>query len=247
MIGFAFSSTVWAKPPDGLVFFLAFDEGSGDKVNDLSGFGNHGIIEGKIDWIKGKFKGGFHFDGITHIAVKNVKPLTELTHPMSVAVWVNPDVLGGWRNIIEMDRTGASKVGGWKMGLHDSGSIVWTTYGVKDFISTTPLETGKWTHVVSTWDGAQAIVYVDGKPDAPIAGGGVIDVKDTADIPSLDLGWRRSSGVSTFQGGMDEVCIFKKMLSQNEITAIMKGVGDLMSVDSKEKLSTAWGNIKAAK
>jgi len=244
IIGLAFSNFSWGKPPDGLVFFLAFDEGSGNTVKDLSGFKNDGIIEGKKDWINGKFKGGFHFDGSTHITVKNAKPLSELTHPMTVSAWVNPDILGGWRNIVEMDRTSATKVNGWKMGFHDSRAIVWTTYGVKDFISTTPIETGKWTHVASTWDGSQAIVYVNGKPDAPIPGGGVINVTDTADIPSLDLGWRRSSSASFYQGGMDEVSIFKRVLSEKEINSLMSGVGNMLAVEPNEKLSVTWGHVK---
>lgn len=136
LIGLSFSDTAWGKPPEDLVFFFAFDEGSGDTVKDLSGFGNNGTVNGKKDWVEGKFRGGFHFDGATNIAVENNKPLTDLTHPMSVSAWVNPDILGGWRNIVEMDRTDpASKVGGWKMGFHDSTAIVWTTYGVLDFIT----------------------------------------------------------------------------------------------------------------
>lgn len=241
------SNAAWAKAPDGLVFFLAFDEGGGDTVKDTSGFGNNGVIEGKQDWMAGKFRWGFHFDGATNIAVPNKKPLTDLTHPMTVSAWVNPDILGGWRNIVEMDRTNATKVNGWKMGFHDSHAIVWTTYGVLDFISKTPIETGEWTHVASTWDGSQAIVYVNGKSDPPIAGGGVINVTDTADIPSLDLGWRRSTASSFYQGVMDEVCIFKKVLSEKEINSLMGGVADMMAVEPKGKLATAWGDMKVAK
>lgn len=243
----AFSHQTLGKAPEGLVFFVAFDEGSGDKVKDSSGFDNLGVINGKVDWIKGKFGGGFHFDGKTNISFPNKEPLTSLTHPMSASAWVNPDVLGGWRNIIEMDRTAADKVGGWKMGFHDSKAIVWTTYGVKDFISVTPIEIGKWTHVAATWDGSQAIVYINGEPDPPIAGGGVINVKDTKDIPSLDLGWRRSSAASYFQGGMDEVCVFKRVLKKEEIKDLMNGVASMLAVEPNSKLATKWGDIKNTK
>ncbi|MGQ9611057.1 MAG: LamG domain-containing protein [bacterium] len=247
VIGLASSALTWGKPIEDLVFFLAFDEGKGDTVRDLSGFGNNGLIVGKQDWVEGKFKGGFHFDGKTHIEVKNAEPLTSLTHPMTVSAWVKPDTLGGWRNIIEMDRTAADKVGGWKMGFHDSKAIVWTTYGVKDFISVTPIETGKWTHVVSTWDGSKAIVYVNGKADPPIAGGGVINVKDTKDIPSLDLGWRRSSAASFYEGSMDEVCIFKRVLDEKEINNLIVGVATIVAVEPNIKLTTKWGEIKNTK
>jgi len=239
----AFSSVTLAKPPEGLVFFFAFDEGSGDTVKDLSGFGNHGTINGKADWIKGKFGGGFHFDGKTSISVPNKEPLTSLTHPMSVAAWVNPDALGGWQNIIEMDRTAADKAGGWKFGFNVD-KIVWTTYGVKDFTGVTTISNGKWTHVAATWDGSQAIIYVNGEAEPPIAGGGVINVKDTKDIPSLDLGWRRSSAASYFQGGMDEVCVFKRVLKENDVKNLMNGVASMMAVELNGKFTTKWGDIK---
>lgn len=246
MIGLAFSTVCLAKAPDGLIFFLAFDDGNGDKVKDLSGFGNNGTINGKSDWINGKYKGGFHFDGKTNIAVENKEPLTSITHPMSVAAWVNPDGLAGWQNIMEMDRTNATKTNGWKFGFNID-KMVWTTYGVLDFTGVTVITNSKWTHVAATWDGAQAIIYINGKPEAPLPGGGVINVKDTKDIPSLDLGWRRSSASAYYLGDMDEACIFKRVLNENEIKTVMNGLGDLLAVESVGKLTTKWGDIKSAK
>lgn len=227
--------TATAQSSEGLVFAMTFDEGSGDKVNDLSGNGNHGRVEGTTGWIGGKYDGGFHFDGATYITVPNAEPLSSLTHPMSVGCWVNPDVLGGWRQLVEMDGPA-----GWKIGFHDSRAIVWTTYFVKDFISQTPIETGKWTHVVATWDGSQAIVYVNGEPDAPISGGGVIDVKNE---PSLDIGYRRSSSASWYEGGIDDVFIYNKVLSQQEIKDLMGGISAL-AVRPGCKTAATWGHMK---
>lgn len=219
-----------------LVFLMTFDDGKGDTFKDLSEFGNDGVGEGKMDWIDGKFSGGFHFDGATHIAVENAAPLQDLTHPMSVGAWVSPEALGDWHNIAEMDGPA-----GWKMGFHASTAIVWTTYFVKDFVSQTPIELDTWTHVVATWDGTEAIVYVNGEPDAPIAGGGVIDVSGE---PSLDIGWRRSSGSAFFTGGMDELFIYSRVLEQDEIKDIMNGFGDVLAVEPEGKLASTWGALK---
>jgi hypothetical protein len=219
----------------GLVFAMAFDEGSGSKVNDLSGNGNHGEVVGTADWTAGKYGGGFHFDGATYITVPNAEPLASLTHPMSVGCWVNPDVLGGWRQLFEMDGDA-----GWKIGFHDSHAIVWTTYHVQDFISETPIDTGTWTYVAATWDGSQAIVYVNGEPDPPIAGGGVIDVKNE---PSLDIGYRRTSAASWYEGSIDDVFIYNKVLSQQEIKDLMGGLS-ATAVEPVGKATTTWGGLK---
>lgn len=229
---------VTGAPPEGLVFLMTFDEGQGDAVGDSSDFGNNGTVEGNADWIQGKFRGGFQFDGATHITVPNADPLDKLTHPMSVGAWVNPDILGGWRNIMEMDAEGS---GGWKMGFHDSRAIAWTTYRVQDFISQTPIEIEMWTHVAATWDGSEAIVYVNGEPDSPMAGGGIVD---TTILPSLDLGYRRTTSASFFEGGMDEVFIFDRVLEQSEVKDIMNGLGDMLAVEPKAKLATTWGALK---
>jgi hypothetical protein len=246
MVGLVFSTVSLAKAPDGLVFFLAFDEGSGNIARDLSGFGNNGIVNGKSDWKNGKYKGGFHFDGKTNIAVENKEPLTSLTHPMSVAAWINPDDLSAWQNIMEMDRTNATKTNGWKFGFNVN-KMVWTTYGVLDFTGATTINNSKWTHVAATWDGTQAIIYINGEPEAPLPGGGVINVKDTKDIPSLDLGWRRSSASAYYLGGMDEACIFKRVLNGDEIKTVMNGLGSLLAVEPVGKLATKWGDLKSVK
>jgi hypothetical protein len=227
---------VGAKLPEGLVFLMTFDEGSGGKVLDLSGFGNDGTVEGKEDWINGQFGGAFHFDGSTYITVPNNEPLGKLTHPMSVGFWTNPDALGGWQQVVEMDG-GA----GWKMGFHDSHCLVWTTYHVKDFITATPIEMGEWTHAVATWDGKEAIVYINGEPEPPIAGGGVVDVENE---PSLDIGYRRTSAASWYTGGIDELFIFDRVIDQDEVKQMMAGFADMLAVEPEAKLTTAWGAMK---
>lgn len=232
-----------AQLDKGLVLAITFDQSSGDTVRDASGYNNHGKVTGKVDWKAGKYGNAFHLDGATHIAVPNKTPLTLLTHPMTVGCWINPDSVTGWHNILEMDRTNADKKGGWKLGLNATKNLVWTTYGVKDFAATSVVTVGQWTHVAATWDGAQAIVYYNGKPDAPIAGGGVINVKDATDVPSLDIGWRRSSAASFFIGSIDDLFVYNRVLSQAEINELTTKLSAL-AVEPHSKITTTWGALK---
>ena len=107
--------SVYAELPKDIVFLATFDEGKGDALTDLSDHGNDGTAEGKASWIDGEFDKAFEFDGGTFITVENAAPLKELTDPMSVGAWVNPDGINNWQNIVEMDG-GA----GWKFGFHGS-------------------------------------------------------------------------------------------------------------------------------
>ncbi len=236
MISLVVSATVSAQSTAGLVFAMTFEEGSGNTVHDLSGNGNHGEAIGSAEWGAGKYGGGFHFDGATYITVPNAAPLSSLTHPMSVGLWINPDELGGWRSILEMD--GAA---GWKIGTHDgTDAVVWTTYFVKDFVAVTPIVAGEWTHIAAAWDGAEVLIYVNGDLDDAIAGGGVIDVSAE---PSLDIGYRSSSASSYYAGYVDDVFIFNRVLSQQEVADQMGGFSET-SVEPGGKAATAWGALK---
>ena len=233
---FACSGLVSAALPEGLVFLATFDDKSGDKANDLSGFKNNGTVKGKVDWTDGKFGGGFRFDGATYITVTNAKPLSALTHPMSSGAWINPASFDANNNIVEMDGNT-----GWKLGF-TNGTPQFTTYHVKDFNGKTPLATGKWTHVAATWDGKQVILYINGEIDATVAGGGVIEVSKE---PSLDIGYRRVGAASFYKGIFDDVFVYNRLLTQSEIKDTMKGFASIItSVEPNAKIATTWGDMK---
>ena len=229
---------VYAALPGDIIFYMPFDDGAGGAVKDLSGHGNNGSIQGNTDWRNGKYGGALYLDGATNVTVPNAAPLASLSNPMSVGVWVNPEILGGWRNIVEMD--GAA---GWKLGFADPNTLVWTTYHVKDFIGQAPVDEGQWSHAAVTWDGAQAILYINGEPDSggPIAGGGVINVSGE---PSLDIGYRSTSASSYFQGLIDDLWISNAVKSQAEIQDLMNGLGTETAVEPGGKLTTTWGKLK---
>jgi hypothetical protein len=233
---FACSGPVGAALSEGLVFLATFDDKSGDKVSDLSGSKNNGTVKGKVDWTDGKFASGFRFDGATYITVANAKPLSALTHPMSSGAWVNPVSFDANNNIVEMD--GAT---GWKLGF-TNGIPQFTTYHVFDFNSKTKLATGGWSHVAATWDGKQVIFYINGEIDATVAGSGVIEVSKE---PSLDIGYRRVGAASFYKGILDDVFVYKRLLTQTEIKDTMKGFASVItSVEPNAKIATTWGDMK---
>jgi hypothetical protein len=223
--------------PEGLVFLMNFDEGSGDVVHDLSGYGNDGVVEGKVDWVNGKYGKAFNFDGATNITVENAKPLSDLTHPMSVGLWINPSAVGGWRSILEMDGPA-----GWKIGLHTTGNvIVWTTYHIQDFGANTPIEVGEWSHIAATWDGSTALIYLNGELDATVPGAGVINVQD---VPGLHLGFRSTSRASWYEGAVDEAFVFNRVIDEDELKEYVAGFADILAVEPGGKLTTTWGSMK---
>ena len=159
---------------------------------------------------------------------------------MSVGLWINPTVVGGWRSILEMDGPA-----GWKIGTHNgTDAVVWTTYHVKDFVAATPIATGEWTHIAATWDGAEALIYVNGELDATVAGGGVIDVSN---VVGLHLGFRSSSRASWYEGAVDEAYVFNRLIDENELKTFIKGFADIVAVEPGGKLTTEWGALNGSR
>jgi len=86
--------------------------------------------------------------------------------------------------------------------------------------STTSINDGSWHHVVGINDGTDLKVYIDGELETLPGAGGIIDNK------SADL-WigARSDLTRHFNGSIDDVRIFDKALSGDEVTDLYNNEG----------------------
>ncbi|GIX08241.1 MAG: hypothetical protein KatS3mg115_2644 [Candidatus Poribacteria bacterium] len=124
---------------------------------------------------------------------------------------------------------------------------IWTTDGLSPGIyGTTEVPQGEWHHIAGVWDGTQMRLYIDGVEEAELrtdanaqtdgAWGGTIG--QPGDILQLKY------GSETFIGGMDEIVIFSRALSADEIEALTLGWEKALPVQPRGKLATAWGSLK---
>ena len=172
IIAFFLCSTGFADLPEGTIFHMNFNDdqlnsGGGNTVTDWANE-NDGQISGTPQWVDGQYGGALRLNGTNNrVTVPSADPLPQLSHPMTVMAWVNPEALSGFRNIVEMD--GGNAADGWKLGFNGN-KVLWTHYRVQDFTGQTVVNTGGWTHIAATWDGTAAKIYVNGNLDsgAPI-------------------------------------------------------------------------------
>ncbi|HMR73277.1 MAG TPA: PKD domain-containing protein, partial [Candidatus Saccharibacteria bacterium] len=88
----------------GLVASYGFEEGSGTTVNDNSGQGNHGTINGAT-WTTGKFGTALSFDGVNDwVAISDADSL-DLTTAMTLEAWIYPKNLTERRPILSKQGT----------------------------------------------------------------------------------------------------------------------------------------------
>jgi hypothetical protein len=204
-----------ANPP-GLVGAWGFDEASGAQAADGSGRANHGTIAGATRGT-GRFGGGLSFDGLDDwVTVADAASL-DLTTGMTLEAWVNPTALGStWRTAVIKEAPGAlayalyaSEGAGRASGHANTG----TEFDVRS-PATVPLSA--WTHLATTYDGANLRLYVNGSLVTTRAVTGSLVATGNPLRFGANAVWAEA-----FQGRLDEIRVYNRALSASEVSADM--------------------------
>ncbi len=149
-----------ARAEEGLVAHYTFEEGPSKQVNDWSGNGNYGKIEGDVAYVAlGEGKGyALRFNsGEAYVDCGNT-PSLDLTDAVTLAVWFYPET--------SIVGRGFGGVFGKRIGsfcLSYSGKFWFHVPGGADHGGTLSVSPLSWHHIAATFDGKQAKLYVDGK------------------------------------------------------------------------------------
>ena len=221
-----------------LVLYLSFDEGKGDIAKDSSKHGHDGTLINNPKWVGGKFGKALEFDGNkeTHVKVPITDAL-QLREKFSAAFWVKRGkqirdwnyMIGGgslkWHVIFQ----NATK----KTYLWTRSGGAWAQKAISDDI-----QPEDWVHITVTHDtGSKIMMYYNGKK----SGEGPKPPKVDEIDGSFMVG-ARHPGVEFFTGVIDEVHLFNRVISTDDITKIIAGP---TAVRPTGKLTTTWSNIKA--
>ncbi len=216
------TSTANAADPN-LVGWWKFD---GDAL-DTSGNERHGTLNGTPQFGPGVYGEALEFDGDDYVTIDGYKGVLG-THAFSITAWVktsNP------ANIEQIVHWGAD-VGGQRVEFRINSNRLRISHGNGNVQGNTDLIDGEWHHVaVTVIDNATASstdvkFYVDGQDDTMEStdqDGWDIVANDTLDVT---MGYRPTRGDRPFIGSMDDVRIYDKALTQEEIQAIMQGGGE---------------------
>lgn len=215
------SGLTQAAPVPGLLGHWRFDAGQGDVAEDLSGNNNSAELVG-AQWAKGKFGAALHCTGKESYATVPQVAGLDGSQELTVEAWVLWQSGGRYPNILT---AGQWSPGGFMIFVHDNGcSFRMGRPGARPgepappwqetsaaFVSN--FETGKWYHLVATFKRPLITTYVDGRKvgsarwDYPVAYHG-----------DLRIGaW--NGGPSCHKGLIDEVKLFNRALSADEVQA----------------------------
>ena len=247
---FILSITSWALKPDdeALVGLWLCDEGKGDVVKDTSGNKNDGKFAGNFDWIDGKFGKAVLAKASGSIDVKDSDSILSIEEELTVAAWFRVDVdsdtgIRKQEAYLLEDQSGSEPV-------PDGFSCrIWTTQGITPgFYGTTELEQEEWYHIAGTYDGKNVEMYVNGEPESEKGvekeGGGKWKPQWGGKItPGSTL--QLKYGAESYTGGIDEIVLFNRALTNDDIKQLLLGWADAFPVHKQGKMTVTWGEVKS--
>ena len=199
-------------PADSLVGYWPFN----GNANDESGNGNNGIVTGATLTTDrfGNPNKAYRFDGNDLISISHSATLNMLDS-LSFSVWVKPETLAGTRMIF--GKSNYTTRTNYLLRVKPNGYIQWEYDGYTDTDSV-PLELNTWHHIVVTATGPGLIkrVYIDNQliKETITSSGPFGQITDP-----FTIGYA-SYGAEYFIGAIDDIRMYNKVLSINEIGSL---------------------------
>ena len=223
------------------VLYYTFDTEEDDVITDRSGTGNNGKIVGEPKWITGKIGKALQFDAKdNYIEV----PDSESLKPdgITIAMWVNWS--GGPLPAKPIQKY-TYQQGGYLFKMENTETNMWIydEAAQAHMYRAVPLPApGEWTHLAVTFDGKNQRGYVNG---VKAEQGGNVDMPWEGPIGHMDVPlYIGAYGSDTFTGMIDDVAIYNRALSEEEILGIMEEGHAKVAVRPLGKLAARWAYIK---
>ena len=225
-----------------LLLHLPFNEGEGKVAHDMSGCHTDGVIF-NAGWTRGKYGLALEFSGDGYVEVKGGPK--RKTEEATLMAWIFSDVMEPCNVIIS--RCSEDNVRGYELSVGKQLGLQFEVFSkgepderIAVVKAENVLRRSRWTHVAVTFKGKEFIrVYVDGVLKAE----GKMDFTcsfDNTEPLRIGVGFLKPRTPFFFKGLIDEVLIFNRALSEEEIRQVIEG----MAVLPQGKLPATWGGVK---
>ncbi len=205
-----------AKKDPALVGYWSFDEGTGTTAADSSSYHRNGSLQGGATWGPGRFGSGVVLNGTSaYVAVSNFQLTTD---KITMVAWVKGWKAADWAALVTGHPARLEMCFGDNTTLHyawnNDSSATWSWAGGPVI----PQDT--WALVALTIDPTQAVAYVYSDQGGLTQGTNAIaHISQT--FAQLGIGF--SFSPRYVRGTIDEVAVYSRALTREEILALTKG------------------------
>jgi hypothetical protein len=205
-----------------LVGYWNFDEGSGTTAYDSSGNGLDGTLNGDPQWVIGQVGGALEFDGDDSVEIPH-NPLLSITDEITITVWTYMNANASGEMVVVSKGGWAANDLPYEVTETPGAQVWWQIYDDegRDTCAAPSPPVEEWHHIAATYDGQIFKCYIDGELADEWAYAGTMP-ENTA---SVTIG-QRSRGGYFYSGIIDEVAIYNRAFSADEIPSTMLGLGD---------------------
>lgn len=232
-----FAGPVYADLTDNLIAYYKCDESSGDLLDAHSNSYDLTLNSASVGTQTGVINGGRDYPfGKWHYIADNANLSgAGATTNITISCWVYMPNFGGERYIVGKWSTGPAKEyiltiptdGKPKFSVsHDGTNTSNATF------SGTAMSTSTWYHIVCGYDATADEIFIavnDSTPDTTSQSTGVYDGAAAFGVGATDAG--APSGDFYHFGGVDEIGVWKRVLTSEEITSLYNS-GSGLSYDS---------------
>ena len=202
-------------PPPNMVAWWRGDGNADDSVG-----GHNGSLLGGASFGAGEVQQAFSFDGASaHVEIPD-SPSLNPTSQITIDAWVKTSAVSRQALVSKFNQSFSSPAGSYDLAILNDSLLEFRLDNVGYLQVPAAICDGQWHHVAGTYDGATIFCYVDGVLAASTSASGGNNIT-TSTLP-LYLGaeLRDNADSGFFNGQLDEVEIFDRALTLDEITAI---------------------------
>ena len=229
---------------DSLILYFSFDELDGDMTIDHSQYGNNGNINGAPELVDGKFGKALKFNGTSDWIEVPHDPVLTVTESVTVMAWINAERHMGpnnqrWQGILAKGNSPRSY-----SFYTESPSECMHFVAGGGSVCQTKIPLNEWQHVVAQLDSGTHRYWLNG--ENIYESGGKSASPGAADASNVFVGTTAEGANRRFLGLIDEVRIWNRALTEEEVIAEMEsGYQSGTAVDPRAKLATTWGTLKS--
>ncbi|MGE5295164.1 MAG: LamG-like jellyroll fold domain-containing protein [Solirubrobacterales bacterium] len=194
-------------------------------ANDSSGKGNNGTVNGFAEWVAGASGQALQFNGTATYVDCGSGASLNITDAITITAWTKMDFTAGDRKIAgNQDGT----TGGYKLGVYSNNKVefeIRTSGNVstlnRDIAGGAAMQQGEWYHVAGVYSKAGQYIrtYVLGNLDREMTTTAVLG----SSTGTFKLGREGGASSNFWLGALDDVEVYNRVLSQEEILWVMGG------------------------